>query len=675
MAKTPPKEAIARAKKLRKTIQHHRYLYHVEDIQEISEEALDSLKKELFDLELKYPLLTTPDSPTQRVEGKVLDKFEKVPHKIPQWSFNDAFGEDDMHEFDERVKRFLKKTSQAKTTITYSTELKIDGLKIVIEYKKGILITAATRGDGKVGENVTAHIKTIESVPLRLTKDIDCIVEGEVYLPKKQFERINKEQRKKGEAEYANPRNLAAGSIRQLDPKITASRKLEVFIYDIAQTSGTEPDTQIKELEELKKLGFKVNPNFMHHSDISGVISYWDTWKKKSAKENYWVDGVVVKVNEIEVQELLGYTGKAPRSAIALKFPAEQVTTVVEDIVLQVGRTGVLTPVAHLRPVLVAGSTVSRATLHNEDEIKRLDVRVDDTVILQKAGDIIPDIVQVLTEMRSNSQKGKEKKFSFPKKVAACGGDGSIERVPGMAAWRCVSKDSFEQRSRTLAYFASKKAMNIDGLGESIVEALLKANLVSTFDDFYTLKKGDVLELERFAELSVQNLLDSIEDSKKPVLEKFLVGLSIDQVGEETARDLANSFTLEKLRIAKVEDLIQIEGIGDIVAESITKWFGNVDNTKMLDRLLEHVTPISKKSKSSGILSGKIFVLTGTLENFSRTEAGDTVRELGGKVSSSVSANTDYVVAGESAGSKLDTAEKLGVAVLNEEEFASMMQT
>ena len=666
----PTNDHKERAEKLRQTINYHRHLYHVEDTQEISEEALDSLKKELFDLEQAHPELVTPDSPTQRVAGAPLEAFTKVPHKVAQWSFNDAFDEDDMRAFDERVARFLSKTPLKDSTYTYTTELKIDGLKIVCEYKAGSLVTAATRGDGRVGEDVTANIKTIEAVPLTLTRPVDCIVEGEVYLPKKEFERINALQKKAGKPTYANPRNLAAGTIRQLDPRVVAERNLSVFMYDLASYGEDAPDTQMDEIALLQELGFKTNPHMQHHATLDAVLAYWKTWQKKADKEAYWIDGVVVKVHEIAVQEALGYTGKAPRFAIALKFPAEQVTTIVEDIVLQVGRTGVLTPVAHLRPVLVAGSTVSRATLHNEDEITRLDVRVGDTVVLQKAGDIIPDIVTVLTEMRS----GAEKKYVFPKTVPACGGDGSIERVPGTVAWRCVSRDSFEQRARVLAYFTSKKALNIDGLGSSIVEALLKAGLINTFDDFFTLTKGDVLELEGFGEVSAQNLIDAIAAARTQPLARVLVGLSIDQVGEETARDLARHFTLDALRVADREALAAIDGIGAVVAESIQAWFSDSHNSEMLDRLLGCISIEAPTVAQGGALEGKTFVLTGTLTVYDRDTASELIRERGGKVSSFVSKNTHYVVAGESAGSKLEKAESLGVTVLSEEEFASMLK-
>ena len=665
-----PKDVAKRIEKLREAIDHHRRLYHVEDTQEISEAALDSLKHELVQLEEKYPELVTPDSPTQRIAGEALEAFKKVEHSVAQWSFNDAFSEEDIMAFDERIRRFLSKTKYTDATYSYSTELKIDGLKIVCEYKKGVLFQAATRGDGVVGEDVTTNIRTIEAVPLRLLEQVDCIVEGEVYLPKKEFERINKEQKKKNAPLYANPRNLAAGTIRQLDPRMVAERKLSVFMYDIAHIAGERPRTQMEELQRLQDLGFRVNPHFKECPDIDAVLAYWKQWQKKAPREQYWIDGVVVKINQVVLQEALGYTGKAPRFAIALKFPAEQVTTVVEDIAMQVGRTGVVTPVAHLLPVQVAGSVVSRATLHNEDEIERLDVRVGDTVVLQKAGDVIPDIVSVVTELRT----GKEKKFAFPKKVLACGGDGAIERVPGTAAWRCVSKDSFDQRVRVLAHFASKKALNIDGLGISIVEKLVKAGLVNSFDDFYTLEKGDVLGLEGFKETSAENLLEAIRNSKKQPLARLLVGLSIDHVGEETARDIARAFTMKKLRTATSTELQAVEGIGSVVAEAIVRWFKDKENARMIDALVHHVS-IVKTASSSNDLSGSQFVLTGTLTSLTRDEAAEQIRAKGGKVSSAVSTSTTYLVAGASAGSKLTKAESLGVTVLNEDEFVSMMQS
>lgn len=569
-----PKEAQKRVIKLRETINEHRHNYHVNDVESISIEALDSLKYELAQLEEQYPELVTKDSPTQRVAGKPLEGFKKVPHKVAQWSFNDAFSEEDMYAFDERVKRMLKSELGKDVTPTYICELKIDGLKIVLEYVNGSLATAATRGDGKVGEDVTANVRTIESIPLTLRRKVDAIVEGEVWMSKTQFNRLNKEQKKKGEEEYANPRNVAAGTMRQLDPKIVAKRKLDAFLYDIAQAENI-PNTQFEELEELKNLGFKVNKHFTLCKTMQDVITFWKKWQKKAGKEDYWIDGVVVKVNEGEYQEALGYTGKAPRFAIALKFPAEQVTTVLEDIVLQVGRTGVVTPVAHLRPVLVAGSTVSRATLHNEDEIKRLDVRIGDTVILQKAGDVIPDIISVVAEMRT----GKEKPYVFPKTVNACGGDGAVERIPGQAVHRCVNKNSFAQIKRKFYHFVSKKVFNIDGLGPKVIDVLLEEGLITNFDDIFTLKKGDLIDLPRFAEKSVDNLLDSIEKSKEVELARFIASLSIPQVGEETAYDLAQHFGgLESFIAAPQEALEVIDGVGDVVAKEIVDWFSENEN-------------------------------------------------------------------------------------------------
>jgi DNA ligase (NAD+) len=431
--------------------------------------------------------------------------------------------------------------------------------------------------------------------------------------------------------------------------------------------------TQIEELEYLQELGFKVNKNFKLCKNIEEVIGYWKVWQNKKEREDYLIDGVVVKINETKYQNILGYTGKAPRFAIAFKFPAEQVTTVVEDIVLQVGRTGVLTPVAHLRPVLVAGSTVSRATLHNEDEIRRLDVRIGDTVILQKAGDIIPDIVRVLKELRT----GFEQEFVWPKIVADCGGDGSTERISGQAAWKCKNKNSFVQKKRKLHHFTSKQAFDIDGLGPKIIDALLNANLISSSDDIFTLKRGDLLALPRFAEKSVDNLLLSIEKAKNITLPRLIISLSITNVGEETAYLLSNEFeSIERLKETKTERLQNIEGVGPMVAESIVSWFKDKQNIKQLQKLLRHIK-ISSESKKAQVkkLEGKTFVLTGTLSGMERNEAKEKIRALGGNVSSSVSKETDYVVAGENPGSKHQKALELGVKILDEKEFQNLLKT
>lgn len=655
--------------KLIALINHHRVQYHVYDREDITPEALDSLKHELSEIETQYPVLITPASPSQRVAGRALPGFTKVRHTVPQWSLNDAFSEDDIREFDARVKRFLK-DSFPHAEPTYMSELKIDGLKVVLSYVRGILHTAATRGDGEVGEDVTHNVRTIESVPLSLPRPADVVVEGEVWLGARELERINKERLKNDEPPFANPRNAAAGSIRQLDPRVAASRKLDTFIYELSATSETYPKDQVGELAYLKELGFKVNPH-SRVSDIDGVLAFWNAWKEKGRAQDYWVDGVVVKVNEKMYEEALGYTGKGPRFAIAYKFPAEQVTTVVEDIVLQVGRTGVLTPVAHLKPVSVAGTIVSRATLHNEDEINRLDVRIGDTVILQKAGDVIPDIVRVLPELRT----GKEKKFTWPKKVAVCGGDGAIERVPGTAAWRCVNRDSAVFAKRRLRHFASRSALDIEGLGKETAELLVDEGLVNTYDEIFTLTEGDLLTLEGFAEISAQKLITNIQKASRPTLSRLLYGLSIDHVGEETARLIATHFgTMEKVRRASLEELIAIDGVGAIVAQSVFEWFRRKEKAAILDSLLEHVR-VQKDALPAinGRLAGKTFVITGTLASMSREEAEAKIRALGGSAASSVSKKTSYLVAGESAGSKLEKARSLKVPVLSEEEFVRML--
>ncbi len=668
------KEVQQRIEKLRETISRHRYLYHVLDKEEISQEALDSLKDELARLEREHPELITPDSPTQRVAGEPLPGFKKVKHTVPQWSFNDAFTEEDMREFDARVKRMLKDELGRDGAPHYTAELKIDGLKVILTYKKGVLQTAATRGDGTIGEDVTHNVRTIESVPLTLARPIDCVVEGEVWLSEGELARINTAREKAGEAVFANPRNVAAGSLRQLDPKIAAARRLDTFIYDVGFSEEAVPDTQHDELAYLRDLGFKVNPHFEQCADIDRVIAYWKRWQKKARGAGYWIDGIVAKVDEKAYQDALGYTGKGPRYAIAFKFPAEQVTTVVEDITLQVGRTGVVTPVAHVRPVFVAGTTVSRATLHNEDEIARLDVRIGDTVVLQKAGDVIPDIVRVLTEMRT----GAEKPYHFPKKVAACGGDGSIERIEGQAAWRCVHPGSFVQKVRQFHHFVSKKAFNIEGLGPKIMTLLLEQGLVSSYDDIFTLKAGDLVGLPGFADTAAEKLVASIAAHTTVPLDRLLVGLSIPQVGEETAEDVAHAFgTLDAIRSASEEDFAAVYGVGEVVARELHAWFADKGNIAALEKLLAHIT-IETSAAPAGAatalpLSGKTLVLTGTLPTLSRDEAKALIKKNGGSVSSAVSKKTSYVVAGENPGSKHDDAERLGVPILNEEDFLKMV--
>lgn len=669
MAVQIPKETRERYEKLKKSIHHYRYLFHVENKEEISPEALDSLKAELVAIEEQYPSLITPDSPSQRVAGEPLSKFQKVQHKVPQWSLNDAFDEEEIREFDARVRRMLKTETGKDISPAYTCELKIDGLHVVLEYVRGDLVTAATRGDGRIGENVTHNIRTIESVPLKLQEPVDIIVEGEVWLPKEQLEKINAERRKKGEETYANPRNLAAGTVRQLDPKIAAERKLDTFIYDISL--GDNTPSQKEELLLLKKLGFKVNPHHTLCSSIDEVVAFWKQWHEKKDQQTYLVDGVVVKVNEVEHQKVLGYTGKGPRFALAIKFPAEQATTVVDDIQLQVGRTGAVTPVAHLRPVRIAGSTVSRATLHNEDQIKRLDVRIGDTVVLQKAGDVIPEILSVITELRPKGAKA----YVFPKTVDGCGGNGEIERIPGEAAYRCVTLDSAFLYRKRLYYFVSKGALNADGVGPKIIDALMDNGLVQTYEDLFTLKAGDIQTLPGFKEKSAQNIVDAMEAVKTVPLHRFLIGLSIDHVGEETGRLIAEHFgSIEAIQKASVAEIADIYGIGEIVAESLFTWMRNKHNQAVLKGLLKHVKPVNPQKSTEGILSGKTFVFTGTLPTLSRDEAKEIARQNGAHIAESVSSKTDYVVLGENAGSKAKKARELGIAVLSEEEFKAMLQ-
>jgi DNA ligase (NAD+) len=655
-----------RYEKLINAIEHHQYLYHVQDSPEITDEAYDSLMRELLEIEAKYPEIISPLSPSQRVGGATLKEFKKVKHEVRQWSFDDVFDFEDLKKWEEKVKRMISKSGEGLTLnrekgqsldsikLEYCLELKIDGLKVILTYKDGKFVEGATRGDGQVGENVTENLKTIKSIPFFLQEKVDIIVVGEAWMNKKELEKINEERKKVGEQIFANTRNAGAGSIRQLDPKVTAKRKLDTFIYDIDKIpENLKPKTQSEELELLKKLGFKTNTYFKVVESLEGIEKFYKEWTKKKDSLDYALDGIVIKVNSRKIQEALGYTGKTPRWGVAYKFPAEQVTTVVEDIVLQVGRTGVLTPVAHLTPVRVAGSVVSRATLHNEDEIKRLDVRVGDTVILQKAGDVIPDIVQVLKDLRT----GKEKEYIFPKSIP---------------------NQSFAQKRRKFYHFVSKKAYDMDGCGPKIIDVLMDNNLISTFDDLFTLKKGDLLALPRFAEKSVDNLLASVEKARQVSLPKFLVGLSISQVGEETAIDLAKHFgTIEKLQIASFEELQNLDGVGPVVAKALADWFIDKNNRKLLSNLLKQVKIsrilLDENKNNNGKFSGKIFVITGTLGNMSRDEAKDKVRALGGDVSESVSTKTTYLVAGENAGSKLEKAQKLGVKILNEKEFLGLI--
>ncbi len=670
MSKNIPKEVTERLEKLKRTIEKHRHLYHTKDAPEISDEAYDSLFVELEKIEKEYPELVTSDSPSARVGGEPLKEFKKITHEVRQWSYDDVFDFDELVKWDEKIRNFVRKADLEDEKIEYCCELKIDGLKVILNYENGVFVSGATRGDGEVGEDVTQNIKTIQSVPLKLKDNTSLIAVGEAWIGQKDLEKINKERQKNNEPLYANTRNLAAGALRQLDPKITAQRKLNSFIYEIDRIKNG-PDNQFDELDLLKNLGFSVNQYVEKCKSLEQVEEYYKKWSKKRHDLDYGLDGIVIKVNSNKIQQALGYTAKSPRWGVAYKFPAEQVTTVVLDIVLQVGRTGVLTPVAHLRPVLVAGSTVARATLHNEDEIRRLDVRIGDTVILQKAGDVIPDIVSVVKEMRT----GKEKVYAWPKKVPQCGGDGSIERIPGQAAWRCVDKNSFEQQKRRFHHFVSKKSFDITDCGPKVVDVLLEKGLVTEYADIFTLERGDLLTLPRFAEKSVDNLLASIKKSSKVSLPRLLVGLSIPQVGEETAYDLAKHFgTLHKLQTATFEKLEVLSGVGPIIAKSVVDFFASNENKKIVENLINEITIEKVESNTgTGKLSGMSFVITGTMDTMSRDEAKQKIRDLGGSVSDSVSKETTYLVSGENAGSKYDKAQKLGVKILSEKEFLALL--
>lgn len=671
------REAAERAGKLRELIAYHAAKYHTEDAPEISDEAYDALVEELISLERAYPELRSADSHTSRIGGEPLDVFEKVTHEVSQWSFDNVFTPDEFRAWDMRVRKLAASSGHRSADVSYVVEEKIDGLKVVLTYRDGLLVQAATRGNGEVGENITENVKTVRSVPLRLTEAVDIIAIGECWLPHSELERINTERLKNGELPFANTRNAAAGSLRQLDSRIAASRRLDFFSYDIdlfdpKKTAFPMPEWQREELELLNKLGFHVNTEYDVAQTTEEVIRVYEKKKDRTNTAEYSVDGLVIKVDSIAIQRALGYTAKSPRFGVAFKFPAEQATTVLEDIILQVGRTGVITPVAKLRPVRVAGSTVSRATLHNEDEIHRLDVRIGDTVVIQKAGDVIPDIVRVIPELRPKNAK----KYIFPARVAACGGDGRIERIPGQAAHRCVNPHSREQQKRRFAYFVSRSALDIRGVGEKITSLLIDEGLIETFDDLFTLTEGDFLSLPGFAEISARKAHASLARAAENVpLARLITGLSIPQVGEETARDLAERFgTLEAIQAASVEELNTVQGIGDVVSRAIYDWFHETENRQMLARLLQHVRIAKLERKDDGALAGKTFVFTGSLPTLSRKDAEEMVRKQGGHASDSVSKKTSYVVAGEDAGSKLEKARQIGVPVLDEAGFLELIK-
>lgn len=675
VATMPVPDKQKRIKKLRQLIEHHRRLYHESDAPEISDEAYDSLVRELQALEGTTD--ETVGSITTKIGGSASEAFAKVKHQVRQWSLGNVFTDEELQEWESRLYRFLENEDVNNARLTYVVEHKLDGLKVILEYKKGKLVKAATRGDGVVGEDVTHTVKTIDDIPHILNQPVDLVAVGEAWLSFEEFKRINRLREEAGEALFANPRNAAAGSLRQLDPEVARSRKLSFIAYDIdvLDISGSDvkkPDSQWQELQLLKKLGFVTNKHNQKITNLQGVIDYYRDWSKKHTELPYGVDGVVIKVDSLDLQRKLGYTAKSPRYGVAYKFPAEQATSMVEDIQLQVGRTGVITPVAHLTPVLIDGSTVSRATLHNEDQIKRLDVRIGDTVVLQKAGDIIPEILSVMKELRPD----KSKPYRFPKTVEGCGGDGSIERIPGEAAYRCVTLDSDFLHRQRLYYFVSKQALNIDGVGPRIIDLLLDTGLINHHYDLFTLEVGDLRDLPGFKEKAAINVIEAIDNAKNVPLHRLLIGLSIEHVGEETARLIANRLgSLDNIQRASVETLSAIHGVGEIVAQSLHDWMEDRQNQQSLAELLKYITIVNPEQVvKSSQLSGKTVVFTGTLESMSRDEAKDSARRVGAEVSSSVSKKTDYVVAGADPGSKADKAREFGVTILNEAEFLKMLE-
>ncbi len=663
------KDIKKRIDKLIAQIDKMRYQYHVLDEPEMDDAIYDSLTRELKNLEEKYPDLKSDASPLQRVGGKPLDKFVKVSHKMRQWSLQDAFTFEEIQEWEDRIIKILDKEG-IKEKLDYSCEIKIDGLKIVLTYKNGIFVEGATRGDGKIGENVTAQLKTIQSIPLKLNKEIDITVIGEAWLNKDYLKDINKLREASGKQPFANSRNAAAGSIRQLDPKITAERRLDSYIYDIDNIAGDFPVNQIKELEFLKELGFRTNEEYKHCLSLKEVEKIYKIWDKKRDKQVYGIDGLVIKVNSKKMQDLLGFTGKAPRWAIAYKFSPEKVTTQVLDIKVQVGRVGTLTPVAILKPVAVSGSIVSRATLHNQDEIDRMDIRIGDTVVIQKAGDIIPDVVKVLTDLRN----GKEKKFKIPSKCSICNSD--IIKPEGEVNHYCSNKKCFAIEKEQISHFVSRPAFNIEGLGPKIIEQLIIEGLIQDAADLFTLEEGDLKPLERFADKSASNLIASIAGAKTINLSNFILSLGIRHVGSETAITLADHFgSLDKIQEADIEELVNIQDIGDIVAQSIFDWFRDDSKKKFLKKLFKSGIKVKKqKASGGGIFDDKTFVLTGSLQSMPREEAKARIRSLGGKISSSVSSRTDYLIAGEDPGSKYIKAEKLNVEILEEKDFLKMIK-
>ncbi len=659
----------SRIENLRKTLEKHRVLYHVHDSPEVEDEVYDSLMCELATLEKKYPEYDDVLSPTHRVGGTPLPYFEKVTHSVKQWSFDNVFNREELEDWNTRNMTLLKKAGITKIP-AYICEMKIDGLKVVLTYKAGKLIQAATRGDGEVGENITENIKTVQSIPLVLNEDVDILVIGEAWLAKEDLEKINEERKRDELPLYANTRNVAAGTLRQLDAKVVAKRNIQIFAYDI---EGGDDITQEEELKHLERLGFLVNKERKVCARLDDIETFYHKWVEKRDKENYGIDGVVIKINERDIWNTLGYTAKTPRAGIAYKFPAEVAATQLLSVTFQVGRTGAVTPVAELNPTLLAGSTVKRATLHNEDEIQRLDIRLGDTVSLRKAGDVIPEIYEVILSLRNSNAK----KVHMPTHCPVCDSILVKENLGKVvsAALYCKNKECPKKHSEALIHAVSKKGLNIEGLGDKIIETFLELDIISDITSLYHIQKDDIVYLEGFGEKSAGNILASIESSRVVSLHRFIYALGIRHVGEQTAKDIARFFlTFEAFQHADFDTLSHVDGVGEKVAQEVCAYFADEKNKKMLQALCKEVRIEQGIIHRGGVFSNMIFVITGTLPTLSRDEAKKIIEDNGGKVSSSVSSKTRYVLAGEEAGSKLKEAQKLAITVIDENNLTEMLK-
>jgi len=667
MDKTEVKEKI---EKLRRDIEYHNYRYYVLDSPVITDGEYDRMMRELQELEEAYPEFLTPNSPTQRVGAKPLEEFATVTHTIPMLSLANAMSEEEVIEFDKRVKKLL-----GVTEVDYVIEVKIDGLAVELVYINGEFVLGSTRGDGFTGEDITQNLRTIKSIPMRLlqTDNISIPerleVRGEVYMGRKEFEELNKKREITGEPIFANPRNAASGSVRQLDPKITASRKLNIFCYAMGQITNMELKTHMEFLDCLKKWGFRVNPYTKLCHNLDEIFEHYNYIKSIRDEIPYEIDGTVIKVNRLDYQSALGQVSRSPRWAIAYKFEAHEEESIIKDIIVGVGRTGALTPVAILEPVNIGGVVVERATLHNEDEIKRKDIMVGDHVIVTRAGDVIPEIVRVITEKRT----GSEIPFVMPEKCPVC--DEPVVRPEGEAIRRCVNINCPAQIKGRIIHFASKRAMDIEGLGEKLVDQLVDKGIVKDVSDLYYLTKDELANLERMAEKSAHNIIDAINDSKKRPFNRFIYALGIRHVGEHISGLLAEHYkNIEELMAAKEEELINIPEIGPEVAASIVFFFNDEKNRRTIERIINAGVEIEYRKEGHRPLEGLVFVFTGALKSMSRDEAKRLVESLGGKTSNSVGKKVNFVVAGEEAGSKLDKAKQMGVKIIDEQEFLRMIR-